>query len=114
MANKYVISSDKVEGTNVYTTTGDKLGSIDKLMIDKRSGLVRYALLESGGLLGLGTDRFPLPWSTLKYDSQLDGYLVSINKDQLKNGPRYAHDNIPEYSDAYGQKVYGHYGLQWM
>ena len=31
----YVISSDKVEGTTVYNGTGEKLGSIDDLMIDK-------------------------------------------------------------------------------
>ena len=43
-----VISSDRVEGTAVYDAAGDKLGSIDELMIDKRSGQVRYAVLEFG------------------------------------------------------------------
>lgn len=52
-----VISSDRVEGTDVYNEAGDKLGSIDDLMIDKRSGQVRYAVLEFGGFLGMGTDR---------------------------------------------------------
>ena len=47
-----VISSDRVEGTAVYSTAGDKLGSIDDLMIDKVSGQVRYAVLEFGGFLG--------------------------------------------------------------
>ena len=32
-----IISSERVEGTAVYNTAGDKLGSIDDLMIDKRS-----------------------------------------------------------------------------
>ena len=34
-----VISSDRVEGSAVYNARGDKLGSIDALMIDKRSDL---------------------------------------------------------------------------
>ncbi|MEO5795897.1 MAG: PRC-barrel domain-containing protein [Rhodoferax sp.] len=114
MTGNYVISSDKVEGTNVYNSVGDKLGSIDDLMIDKRSGTVRYAVLEFGGFLGLGTDRYPLPWSILKYDTQLDGYVVPITKTQLEGAPRYANDAVPEYSDAYGEKVYGHYGVNWM
>lgn len=59
--NSYVISSDKVEGTSVYNGNGDKLGSIDELMIDKRSGVVRYAVLECGGFLGMGTDSYPFP-----------------------------------------------------
>ena len=49
-----IISSDKVEGTAVYNNAGDKLGSIDDLMIDKRSGQIRYAVLEFGGFLGMG------------------------------------------------------------
>ena len=112
--NSYVISSDKVEGTSVYNGNGDKLGSIDELMIDKRSGVVRYAVLEFGGFLGMGTDRYPLPWSMLKYDTNLDGYVVPVDQSQLEKAPRYSASEMPDYSDAYGQKVYGHYGVNWM
>lgn len=114
MTDSYVISSDKVEGSSVYNANGDKLGSIDDLMIDKRSGLVRYAVLEFGGFLGMGTDRFPLPWSMLRYDTTLDGYVVPVDKSQLEKAPRYSPSETPEYSDEYGQKVYGHYGVGWM
>ena len=75
-----IISSDKVEGTTVYDTAGDKLGSVDDLMIDKRSGQVRYAVLEFGGFLGMGTDRYPLPWDLLKYDVEKGGYMVPLDK----------------------------------
>ncbi|MBC7719394.1 MAG: PRC-barrel domain-containing protein [Chitinophagaceae bacterium] len=112
--NNYFISSDKVEGTSVYNGNGDKLGSIDELMIDKRSGFVRYAVLEFGGFLGMGTDRYPLPWSMLKYDTNLDGYVVPVDKSQLEKAPRYSANDMPDYSDDYGQKVYGHYGVNWM
>src|SRR5688572_27810846 len=61
MAASYdVISSDRVEGTTVYNTAGEKLGTIDDLMIDKVSGQVRYAVMEFGGFLGMGTDRYPV------------------------------------------------------
>ena len=78
------ISSSKVSGTAVYNANGDKLGSIDDVIIDKVSGQVRYAALEFGGFLGVGTDRYPLPWSMLKYDTGLDGYVVPLKKEQLK------------------------------
>lgn len=112
--NSAVISSDKVEGTTVYNGNGDKLGSIDDLMIDKRSGQVRYAVLEFGGFLGLGTDRYPLPWSMLKYDTNLDGYVVPIDQSTLDKAPRYAADKAPEYSDDYGRTVYDYYGTPWL
>ena len=42
-----LISSDKVEGTAVYNRQGDKLGSIQSVMIDKISGKVAYAVMSS-------------------------------------------------------------------
>jgi PRC-barrel domain len=108
-----VISSDRVEGTAVYNMQREKLGSIDTLMIDKLSGQVRYAVLEFGGFLGMGTDRYPLPWSTLKYDTSQDGYVVPIDKRTLEGAPRYNENDKPAYTDDYGRKVYDHYGATW-
>jgi sporulation protein YlmC with PRC-barrel domain len=106
-----VISSDRVEGTAVYNTMGDKLGSIDDLMIDKRSGQVRYAVLEFGGFLGMGTDRYPLPWDVLKYATAKDGYVVPLDKAKLDTAPRYAASDVPEYDMEYGRRVNGYYGI---
>jgi sporulation protein YlmC with PRC-barrel domain len=108
-----VISSDRVEGTAVYNDLGDKLGSIDDLMIDKRSGQIRYAVLEFGGFLGMGTDRYPLPWNMLKYDTAKDGYVVPLDKAKLENAPRYPSNDLPEYSPEYGRRVNGYYGVDW-
>ncbi len=114
MNGSHVISSDRVEGSSVYNANGEKLGSIDDLMIDKLSGQVRYAVLEFGGFLGMGTDRYPLPWSMLKYNTKLEGYVVPVDKSQLEQAPRYSPNEIPEYSDEYGHKVYDHYGIKRM
>ena len=106
-----VISSDRVEGTKVFNEAGDKLGSVDELMIDKRSGQVRYAVLEFGGFLGMGTERYPLPWNMLKYDTALEGYVVPLDKTKLEGAPRYQEDDIPAYTTDYGRKVNGYYGI---
>ena len=108
-----VISSDRVEGTTVYNDAGNKLGSIDYLVIDKRSGRVRYAALEFGGFLGMGTNRYPVPWTLLEYDTDRGGYVVPINKDTLEGAPRYAADQRPDYDDEYGRTVYDYYGVGW-
>ena len=108
-----VISSDRVTGTHVFNPAGDSLGSIDYLVIDKRSGKVVHAVLEFGGILGLGSERYPLPWSLLKYDVDKDGYVVPLEKEQLGDAPRYDSDARPTYDAAYGQEVYGHYRAPW-
>jgi sporulation protein YlmC with PRC-barrel domain len=109
-----VISSDRVQGTNVYNPNGDKLGSVESLMIDKISGKVRYAVMEFGGFLGIGADVYPLPWETMKYDTNMGGYVVSLTKEQLEGAPRYGREVTQEYDDAYGRRVNEYYGVPWL
>ena len=108
-----IISSDKVEGTTVYNQSGDKLGTVDDLMIDKLSGQIRYAVLEFGGFLGIGTDRYPLPWNMLKYDTQREGYVVPLDKNKLERAPHYAETDVPDYTHEYGRRVHTYYGQDY-
>ena len=75
-----LIGSDKVEGTNVYRSNGDKIGSIERIMLDKMSGKVAYAVMSFGGFLGIGHEHYPVPWSLLKYNTSLGGYEVNISE----------------------------------
>jgi hypothetical protein len=61
-----LIGSDKVEGTAVFGMNDERIGSIERVMIEKTSGKVSYAVLGFGGFLGIANDHYPLPWSSLK------------------------------------------------
>jgi hypothetical protein len=89
-----LIGSDKVEGTAVYRSNGEKIGKIIRLMIGKQSGKVGYAVMSFGGFMGIGEDYYPLPWSLLTYNPRLEGYEVNITDAQLKGAPKYStHEN---------------------
>jgi PRC-barrel domain protein len=94
-----LIGSDKVEGTAVYGADRNKIGSIERVMIDKKSGRVSYAVLSFGGFLGIGDDHYPLPWQSLKYDTSLGGYVTGVTEAQLKSAPHYGNDNAWNWSD---------------
>lgn len=85
-----LISSEEVQGTTVYDPNGNDIGEIDHLMIDKVSGNVRYAVMSFGGFMGLGQSHYPLPWSSLTYDRDREGYLTSVTEQQLKEAPEYS------------------------
>lgn len=87
-----LISSQDVDGTRVYSPDGEKLGHIDALMIDKLSGKVAYAVMRFGGFLGMGEEHYPIPWSKLSYDTELDGYVTGITREQLQNAPERRED----------------------
>jgi hypothetical protein len=105
-----LIGSDKVEGTAVYGSDERKIGTIQRIMLDKTSGKVAYAVISFGGFLGMGEDYYPLPWPTLKYDTRLDGYRVGVTEDQLKGAPKYSRSTDWDWSDrARDRSVYDYY-----
>lgn len=100
------ISSEKVDGTAAYDRSGERLGSVHHLMLDKYSGHVEYAVMSFGGFLGIGEDYTPLPWQSLTYDTRLGGYLVDIDRNRLKQAPRYGRDALPDWSDrGYRERI---------
>jgi PRC-barrel domain len=104
-----LIGSDKVEGTAVYGADQEKIGSIERVMIDKVSGKVAYAVLSYGGFLGMGDDHYPTPWSTLSYDTNLGGYRTNITKDQLDQAPRYTNDSEWSWNRENDKRIYDYY-----
>jgi len=55
------ISAGKVNGTDVYGVDGDKIGHVQDVMLNKRTGNVAYAIMGFGGFLGIGERYHPLP-----------------------------------------------------
>jgi hypothetical protein len=104
-----LIAAEKVEGTNVYNLQGDKLGTVDDIMIDKVSGRAIYALMSFGGFLGMGEKYHPLPWSALKYDESKGGYVVNLDKKMLENAPTYDMEGDFQWTPDYGRQVDKYY-----
>jgi hypothetical protein len=107
-----LIASDRVEGTRVYNSTGEKLGSIKNFLVDKVTGKADYAVIEFGGILGMGSDFYPIPWEVLSYDREKGGYVVPLSKERLNDAPRHG-ANFPEYDHNYGRRIFEYYGLAY-
>lgn len=105
-----VISAGKVQGTPVFNTDGERLGELYDVMIDKASGRIAYALMSFGGFLGIGERYHPLPWSSLKYDTRQEGYVVGIPRSVLQSAPSVAAGEEPAWQDAgYAEALHRHY-----
>jgi hypothetical protein len=104
-----LIGSDKVEGTTVYGRDGNSVGEIQRVMIDKLSGKVAYAVMSFGGFMGIGEDYYPVPWSTLTYDTSLGGYRTNITREQLDRAPRYSDSTSWNWNRENDRKVYDYY-----
>jgi PRC-barrel domain len=104
-----LIASDRVEGTAVRRLNGPRIGCIQRLMIDKISGNVAYAVLSFGGFLGLGQKHFPIPWARLKYDLAEEAYVVDLSDEELSRAPGYAADEEFDWGDRSQEVVLHRY-----
>ena len=107
------ISSSRVEGTSVYGSQGDKIGSVDCVMIEKKSGQAREAIVDVGSFLGMGGTRHTIPWQKLEYDEDCGGYKLDITEEQLKKAPSYPNNEKDERASdtEYRAKVYDFYAV---
>jgi sporulation protein YlmC with PRC-barrel domain len=81
------IRAKKVLGTNVKDKSGQKIGEIEDVVLDKQSNNIMFAVVSFGGFLGAGEKYHPIPWSVLDYDETESAYTVPYTKDQLKAAP---------------------------
>jgi hypothetical protein len=81
-----LVPSDRVEAASVYGRDGDKIGTIERLMLEKVTGTVVYAVVKCGGFLG-ACHHYPVQWSALNYNSARKAYETSLTLEELRSGP---------------------------
>jgi hypothetical protein len=81
-----LVPSDRVEAAPVYGRDGDKIGTIERLMLEKTTGTVAYAVVKCGGFLGTG-HHYPVPWNSLKYNLGRKAYETLLTLEELQSGP---------------------------
>lgn len=111
-----LILASRVEETPVFNQTGEQIGHIEDLSIDRITGNIIYAIMSFGGFLGIGRRFHPLPWAMLHFEPAKGGYLVPVDKSVLADAPHYdaaelralggpnyeGYDRIVEYYGPYG------------
>src|SRR5215471_7232438 len=104
------IRAKKVIGTTVKDSSGEKVGSIEDVVLDKMSNNIMFGVVSFGGVLGMGEKYHPVPWAALNYDESEGAYIVNLTKDQLKAAPA---DSIEELTRddgmAYRDRAYDYY-----
>jgi sporulation protein YlmC with PRC-barrel domain len=93
--------SKKLAGLNVRNPQGEKLGSIDDLVINMQDGKVQYLALSVGGVLGIGDKLFAVPFQEVRFVHGKDEmhFVVDISKEKLEQAPGFDKSNWPDFAD---------------
>jgi hypothetical protein len=85
--NDCLLGATSLLKDDVCDATGKFLGEIEEIILDARTGCVRYAVLALGGFLGIGRKRFPVPWHALTPDTKHRRCVVDVVLMQLVGVP---------------------------
>lgn len=105
------LTASSIIGDSVENPEGEDLGKIDNLMINLNTGKVEYAVLEFGSFLGIGGKLFAIPFSELNLDPDRELFILSRNKEYLKQTPGFDKAHWPDTNDhAYFNDVNTYWG----
>ncbi|WP_340317149.1 PRC-barrel domain-containing protein [Rhizorhabdus argentea] len=113
-SSQRLILSSRVEGAAVFNESGETIGHVDDLSIERLSGRVIYAIMSFGGFLGIGEKFHPIPWSMLDYDPTRGGYVVPLDRAALQGAPHYGRDELVSLGGpshrGYEEQIFQYYG----
>lgn len=94
-----IMSASTLEGDDIVNRQGEKLGELDEIMLDVATGRIAYAVLSTGGFLGLGDKLFAIPWRALTLDPENHCFILDVDKARLEQAPGFDKDHWPTMAE---------------
>jgi sporulation protein YlmC with PRC-barrel domain len=90
-------------GLNVRNKQGEKLGTVNDLVIDIPTGKISYVAVSVGGVLGVGDKMFAVPYTSVKFDHGNDEmfFVLDMPKERLEAAPGFDQSNWPNFADPH-------------
>jgi hypothetical protein len=83
-------SAETLLGKPVQSAKGEDLGRIVDVIVD-RAGMVRAAIIDFGGFLGVGTRKIAVDWRVLHFPKSgaMEELVADLTKDQVRAAPAF-------------------------
>ena len=94
-----VMGAGTLTGDDVVNRQGEKLGTIEEIMLDVPPGRIAYAVLSAGGFLGIGDKLFAIPWRSLTLDPENKCFVIDIAKERLEQAPGFDKSRWPSMAE---------------
>lgn len=99
------LTASSIIGDTVENPEGEKLGTVDNLMVNIRKGMVEYAVLEFGAFLGIGGKLFAIPFAELRVNAGKRVFVIDRDREFLEKMPGFDKHHWPDTNDHYYNDV---------
>ncbi len=105
-----LMGADTLIGEDVRNNAGHNLGDIKEVMLDMKSGRIAYAVLSFGGVFGIGSKLFAVPWNALRLDTKEKCFRLDVTNEALEDAPGFDQNSWPSMADeSWGRSVHKYY-----
>jgi len=95
------IPTNRLEEYDVVNKDGDDMGQVQTFVIDMQEGLIAFALVSFGGILGISDKWFAIPWAALEWHPETTKFVLDMDDEILKNAPGMHKDKWLEEIDKW-------------
>lgn len=105
-------------GMNIQNPKGKSVGEIKDVVIDARTGKIRYAAVTYGGFLGVGNKMFAVPFEafTCKHDPEDSDeriVVLDVTQKSLEGATGFDEDSWPDFADRkFTKDLDSRYGVE--
>jgi sporulation protein YlmC with PRC-barrel domain len=116
-ANMEHVRASQVLGMTVWNEAGQKIASVDDLVIDTGNGRLGYVILAYREVLELGDRHFPVPWQAFTCQALEDGatrrLLLKASPETIRTAEGFAPGEWPDFDDRkFTRQLHAHYGVR--
>lgn len=91
-----LMTATTLTGTRVLNRKDETLGTISDVVLNVEHGSIAYAVMASGGFMGVGERLYVLPWDALALDAERQCCVLNAEKTTLDDMPGFDKDHWPE------------------
>jgi sporulation protein YlmC with PRC-barrel domain len=99
----------KLLGADVKNSSGEKMGEVKDLVIDKEDERIVLAIVGFDGLLGTKERLFAVPFMACKSAADQSHLVLDVTKDQLTKAPNFESKSWPQFDRRYDTAIYDYY-----
>ncbi|MEX2397317.1 MAG: PRC-barrel domain-containing protein, partial [Balneolales bacterium] len=101
-------------GNDISNQDGANLGSLNDLAIDLQNSRVVYALVRSGGFLGIGASLRAVPPQAMEFSAEEEQFLINIDEERWDDAPTYDKEELAEMNnESQGSEIYAYFDQEW-
>ena len=111
------VETSKFIGKPVKSSSGEEIGTVKDVVLDRNTGCMAYTVLSTsggggGGRVSGGGKMVAVPWTVYSPTSDVSALTVTVDRDRIFNAPVFDYARIEEYSRPdYINNVYSYYGV---